>query len=458
MVKKRAFGLGLAAAMLLSLAPLSASAEDAERYALKDAYAGDSEQGPVWYYMYNDGESWKELTHYAEWGDNWQVSADPNGDSIYFSLCQWGGVAAQAGVKDGVTYDIAVAFKAPHDGFLGIDAWDYLAYTDIKDNEYVAAEDAFQVRIEQNNEKLWPEEADWATTLDEEHTSEEGLTYVEEGDMLYFRVNAGESAGVTVLMDSIAVEYIDLGMDVYLAENALASDQQGPVWYFQYNDGTGWKDLHLNEDWSGKDEEGNITAANWQVAEDPNAAGIYYSIFDWDGMKATSGDGYDLALVWEAPADGVAGLAPWLFEDLYAGEDTEWAFVSNDATQGKVRIERNGEKLWPADADWADCNGDVVMGEEDVVAQEVKKGDRIYFRVSGNVANVTMDSIGVVFMALENPENPENPTEPSTTPSETTPSETTPTSPATGEPAAAGGALALTAVAGCAALVLKKRR
>lgn len=457
-VKKRAFGFGLAAAMLLSMAPLSASAEEAERYALKDAYTGDSEQGPVWYYMYNDGEEWKELSHYAEWGDNWQVSADPEGDDIYFSLFDWEGVKATSGEKDGTVYDIAAVWEAPAAGFVAVDAWtfDDLYAGDDTEWAFVANENTEgKVRIEQNGEKLWPEDAEWAEIQAENNVSDEGLTYVEEGDRLFFRVS-GAVANVT--MDSIAVEYVDIGMDVYMASDALASDQQGPVWYFQYNDGDGWKDLHLNEEWSGKDEQENIIAANWQVAEDPNAAGIYYSIFDWDGIKATSGDGYDLALVWEAPSDGVAALAPWLFEDLYAGEDTDWEFVPNEGTEGKVRIELNGEKLWPADAEWADCNGDVVMGEEDIAALEVKKGDRIYFRVSGNVANVTLDSIGVVFMALEDPTDPTeptNPTEPSATPSVTTPTQP---NPGTGESTAAVGVLALMAVAGGAALALKKKR
>ncbi len=265
-MKKRAFGFGLAAAMLLSMAPLSASAEEAERYALKDAYTGDSEQGPVWYYMYNDGEEWKELSHYAEWGDNWQVSADPEGDDIYFSLFDWEGVKATSGEKDGTVYDIAAVWEAPAAGFVAVDAWtfDDLYAGDDTEWAFVANENTEgKVRIEQNGEKLWPEDAEWAEIQAENNVSDEGLTYVEEGDRLFFRVS-GAVANVT--MDSIAVEYVDIGMDVYMASDALASDQQGPVWYFQYNDGDGWKDLHLNEEWSGKDEQENIIAANWQVA------------------------------------------------------------------------------------------------------------------------------------------------------------------------------------------------
>jgi hypothetical protein len=100
-------------------------------YSLHDAYMGDSDQGPEWYYLQrcNNGD-WEYLNYYPDYGDNWQVSTDPPGDAIYYSLCDWNGVSAQAGfdILEELPYDIAAAFEAPEDGTLKIAPWRHIMF------------------------------------------------------------------------------------------------------------------------------------------------------------------------------------------------------------------------------------------------------------------------------------------------------------------------------------------
>ena len=80
-----------------------------------DHFFGDTEQGGTgnnnWRYVYRvNGGAWQDLIRYAEWGDNWQVSATPQDDDIYFSLHNWEGTTISSGIKDGDKYEVGIAY------------------------------------------------------------------------------------------------------------------------------------------------------------------------------------------------------------------------------------------------------------------------------------------------------------------------------------------------------------
>lgn len=205
-MKKKILGVGLALAMALSM-----SAFAADSYAVKDAYVGDKDQGPVWYYMYSDdGEATiKELTLHSEWADSWQVNAEDPGSYNYLSMCNWGGVDAQCGSVGGKAYDIILAFKAPADGNAKIGEWNHFGYTNVNEDEtYESPNASFKTgkaTIMLNKEVLYTGDIKGVDNSGKSSVIEKE---VKAGDMIYFVCNGGgNGAALNVSLDSVKVDF-----------------------------------------------------------------------------------------------------------------------------------------------------------------------------------------------------------------------------------------------------------
>lgn len=205
-MKKKILGVGLALAMALSM-----SAFAADSYAVKDAFAGDKDQGPVWYYMYSDDSeaTIKELTLHGEWADSWQVNAEDPGSYNYFSMCNWGGVDAQCGSVGGKAYDIILASKAPADGTAKIAEWNHFGYTNVNEDEtYESPNASFKAgkaTIMLNKEVLYTGEVKGVDNSGKSGVIEKE---VKAGDMIYFVCNGGgNGATLNVSLDSVKVDF-----------------------------------------------------------------------------------------------------------------------------------------------------------------------------------------------------------------------------------------------------------
>jgi len=195
-MRKRIISVLFAAVFMLSLA----APAFAETYSVAEAYAGATEQGPDWFYVVRvDGGEWQELNHYAEWGDNWQYSTDPNGDGIYYSIFTWGGtVTLMSGVKDGAKYEVGVAFKAPGDGLIIID--DFVVISHGGDPEAPPDGPVLLVFAVGDDEV--------AAEIDEYEMLVEGIVIeAEEGALVFIFVDPLELDGTNVIIDNLVVEF-----------------------------------------------------------------------------------------------------------------------------------------------------------------------------------------------------------------------------------------------------------
>ncbi|MDR1532215.1 MAG: hypothetical protein LBS62_08540 [Clostridiales bacterium] len=184
-------------------------------YSLHDAYMGDAEQGPDWFYLKRYGAgTWEELNYYPDYGDNWQVSSKPDEDAIYYSLCDWNGVSAQAGydILEGKPYEIAAAFKAPEGGTLKIAPWRHIMFSSSGMEAGLITYEPYEgnlysAEIRKNDEVIY------SKMLSGGYQESPPLDiFVEAGDMIYFAFNPRELVDVafetpTLRMDDILVGY-----------------------------------------------------------------------------------------------------------------------------------------------------------------------------------------------------------------------------------------------------------
>ncbi len=190
---KKLFTLVLCLCMALSC---TAFAQEAESYALTEE-TFTLEQGPVWYFMYYDGETKtvNELHAMPSFGDNWQFSENPDADQVYHSICEWDGIQAMPGTWIGQPIDIVVKFVAPKAGTIEIAPMDFV----IKDDG--AEWPPYQVRIakagaaEGEAVNLFPAEGEWAETP---ATTEAITLDVTDGEAVYFVVRATDYGGAAV--------------------------------------------------------------------------------------------------------------------------------------------------------------------------------------------------------------------------------------------------------------------
>ncbi|HIW74075.1 MAG TPA: hypothetical protein H9684_07100 [Firmicutes bacterium] len=197
-------------------------AEEAVQGTFREAYVGDREQGPEWFYMYdNDGTGWRELVTaeslaefnpdagYDGYGDNWRLpyeegdGKDDGNNADYTSFTEWDGVKADFSGNNGQT-KLAVVYEAQADGTLKIGPWQYGAYN--VDEEYNFIElDQYSpnvtVQILHNDEELYSAES---KTMDGQSSSM--TVEVKAGDKIYFVASSGGNAMETLVsFDTIDV-------------------------------------------------------------------------------------------------------------------------------------------------------------------------------------------------------------------------------------------------------------
>ncbi len=186
----------LAVALIIALAAFTAFAEPTT-YTFKETIVGDTDQGPVWYYMFQtDGNAVEELNYTPDWGDNWQQSKDPSGENIYNSIFDWNGFLAQS--AKGV--DMIVQFKAPEAGTYSIGEWNH--YVTDSDRNTIDGK-SMTVSIEKGSETVYS--ADTKSSV----TYAGGKVDLKAGEILSFRVKY-TAAGFDTLfvsLDDIAVTY-----------------------------------------------------------------------------------------------------------------------------------------------------------------------------------------------------------------------------------------------------------
>ncbi|HIZ20854.1 MAG TPA: hypothetical protein H9674_08375 [Firmicutes bacterium] len=200
--------------------------EEAVQGTFREAYIGDREQGPEWFYMYdNDGSGWKELVTaeslaadnpdagYDTYGDNWRLPYEEgdgkdNGNSAdYTSFTDWDGIKADFSGNDGQT-KLAVVYKASAAGTVTIGPWLYTVSTPNEDYSELVEVDKYSpnciIQILKNNEEVLYEAE--TTAMDEQSAS---LTVeVAEGDEIYFTATSNGNAFETLVsFDTINVEF-----------------------------------------------------------------------------------------------------------------------------------------------------------------------------------------------------------------------------------------------------------
>ena len=203
-MKKKVLGIGLALAMALSMGAMAAPSKFA------DQFAEDREQGPEWFYMYDNGEGWKEMVTaeslgYEGYGDNWRLPkeiGDDEGD--YTSFTNWEGIKSDINGGEGKTI-AAAAYKAPSDGTVVIAPWNHaMSYnTGEPDYEFLDVESDVTVRILHNDKELYSYTGKDATAASKEITVD-----VKAGDYIYFvSTSNGSDKDTLVSYDSVSVDF-----------------------------------------------------------------------------------------------------------------------------------------------------------------------------------------------------------------------------------------------------------
>ncbi len=173
---------------------------DADKIAnYKDAYKGDKENGPVWYYLCDDGTGIRELHYTEEWGDNWQYSENPTVDQVYYSLMDWEGLKVNAGMWGDVNVKIIIGWRAYKDGTAKIGEWDYTAYDGSNNLEGFVA--GSKVTILHNDTEIWT-----GTSTAEGGDVYEGTEVeVKEGDFIYFVFDSKDASTAHHALDTLSV-------------------------------------------------------------------------------------------------------------------------------------------------------------------------------------------------------------------------------------------------------------
>ncbi len=216
---KKVLAVLLAGIILLATASCSKPAEDTSPYKpqvtevkeedkivyFKDAVKGDKEQGPVWFYLFDDGSGYKELYYTEEWGDNWQYSDHPTVDNVYYSIFDqddaegvhqnyvWAGPYGDLNVK------IIIGWRAYQDGTAKIGRWDFTAY---EYQDMVNKLDGGIVTILKNREELFSA----TTTASGDNIFEGKEVEVKEGDMIFFVFDGNNLPKASFLITDLSVE------------------------------------------------------------------------------------------------------------------------------------------------------------------------------------------------------------------------------------------------------------
>ena len=212
-MKKKILGIGLALAMALSMGVFAAPSKFA------DQYKGDREQGPAWFYLYDNGKGWQELVTaeslhednpdagYEDYGDNWPLQYDKGDDAgDYTSFTDWEGVKADISGNDGKT-KLAAVYQASADGTVTIAPWAHAMNTPNDDyTKFVALADSdpnVTVSILHNDKELYA-----YTGKDVNAKSKELKVDVKKGDKIYFTASSNGNAKETLIAyDTLSVDF-----------------------------------------------------------------------------------------------------------------------------------------------------------------------------------------------------------------------------------------------------------
>ena len=183
--------------------------------AMQEEFIEDTEQGPEWYYIYDNGNGWQELilagtmveddpeAGYEEYGDNWRLPyAEGDGTGNYSSLMFWDSVMID--IAEGCGTVLGVAWQAPSDGTAVIPSWAHAMKKNSNDTLYDLVNDPdVTVRILHNDEELYS-----YVGKDSSAASEELTVEVKAGDRIYFVGEAGANTTETLIdFGTVSVDF-----------------------------------------------------------------------------------------------------------------------------------------------------------------------------------------------------------------------------------------------------------
>lgn len=250
-MQKKLLGIILAGAMALSLSACSSGSDDpgsgsttttgsgettaatteatqpqeeAVPGTFRDAYVGDREQGPDWFYLYDNGAGWKELVTaeslveynpdagYDGYGDNWRLpyeegdGKDDGNNADYTSFTDWNGIQGDISGNQGKT-KLAVMYVAPEDGTVNIGPWKHAVTTPNEDYSELVEVQKYSpncvIQILHNDEVLYNVET---TAMDGQSASM--TVEVKKGDKIYFTASSGGNSFETLIsFDTIDLEF-----------------------------------------------------------------------------------------------------------------------------------------------------------------------------------------------------------------------------------------------------------
>lgn len=201
MKKLLAIVITLSMVFTMGLALTHATEDQATSFV--DAVTADTEQGPVWYYLFDDGDGYEELNYTPDWGDNWQYSAQPLVDDVYFSIFDQEGFRAWAGTYGDLNVKIIVGWEAYQDGTVDIAEWDYTAY-EYNDSDMTNVVADGVVTILHGTTEVF---SATTTTTAADNVFAGDQVEVVEGDMIYFIMDGENSTNATFSLDTLAVSY-----------------------------------------------------------------------------------------------------------------------------------------------------------------------------------------------------------------------------------------------------------
>ncbi len=176
--------------------------EDDKVDSFAEQFRGDTEQGPVWFYLSDDGEEVKELFYTPDWGDNWQFSATPSADDVYYSLFDWEGLRASAGMWAGFNIKTMIAWRAYQDGTVTIGEWNYSAQSNPADEPDVYVAGAV-ISILKGSEELYT-----GTTTEDNENIFEGLEVeVSEGDIIFIVFEGSQAPSANIKIEEVNISY-----------------------------------------------------------------------------------------------------------------------------------------------------------------------------------------------------------------------------------------------------------
>jgi hypothetical protein len=198
---------------------------------------------------------------------------------------------------------------------------------------------------------------------------------------------------ITAAVMSLAVA-VSVGAQTYkVADEYKGNKAQGPVWYYMVRvNGGAWQELkHV----STLPAEYRSWGDNWQFSSNPNADGIYYSLWTWEGVVTVEsgnkdGKKYEVAVAFKAPSAGRITIAN--FSVVSHGQEDP-----AEPSSGPVAV----TFLHGA----TQLGSTVVSGRTGTVRgvnANVKAGDMLYVVVDPQrveVTNVILDNLAVNFKA-----------------------------------------------------------